>query len=136
MIVLDCSAAVAIAFGTDEGLGLRQLFLEGEAVAAPDLLHAELAHALVKYARAGIIEPAAMFAYRARVLELVDETVDMGELDTEAMQVALDDGMSSYDMYYYALARRRAATLATLDKKLIAYCEATGVDCIHEVSLA
>lgn len=36
-------------------------------------------------------------------------------------------------MFYFVLARRNAATLLTLDKRLNALCEREGVGCIHEV---
>ena len=63
-------------------------------------------------------------------LGLVDQFVDDSSLWMEAMGESLRLGHSSYDMFYFALARRLGATLFTLDKKLQKLCAANGVNCI------
>ena len=42
---------------------------------------------------------------------------------------------SVYDLLYLTLARRRAATLFTADRRLVSLCEQTGVDYVREVDL-
>ena len=56
MIILDCSAAIAIVRKTPEGQALSQLVSDDEKIIAPNLFYAELGNSLFKYARAGEIE--------------------------------------------------------------------------------
>lgn len=130
MIVLDVNAAVAMLFNTEDGAALLWLKLENETVVAPALFHAELAHVLPKYARAQGLSLGETRELGIETLGLVDQFVDDSSLWMEAMGESLRLGHSSYDMFYFALARRLGATLFTLDKKLQKLCAANGVNCI------
>lgn len=135
MIVLDASAAMAIAFGTDEGHAMAALMLENELISAPTLLHAELAHVFGKYVKHGDIDSITARNKLDTTLLLVDEFVSDQELYSEAFRESLRLNHSSYDMFYFVLARRTGATLFTLDKKLIELCLDNGVDCLYRTAL-
>lgn len=64
------------------------------------------------------------------VIGLVDRFVPVEELLIEALHLAIRNNHPVYDMLYFALARRNAATLFTLDKKLRAICMSNDVNCI------
>lgn len=130
MIVLDCNAALSIAFGTPEGEGLAALMLEGERSIAPSLFHAELASALSSYVRAGRLGREDAIAVGEACIALVDQFVGDEHLWREALAASEACGHSSYDMFYMVLARRNAATLFTLDRKLQKVCIEAKVDCI------
>lgn len=132
MIVLDASAATAIAFGTDEGRAMATFILKDERIIAPALLHAELAHVFGKYANQGLIDEASAQSKLDDVLLLVDDFISDRELYGEAYRESRRLGHSSYDMFYFILARRTGATLFTLDRKLIELCLDNGVDCLYE----
>jgi predicted nucleic acid-binding protein len=134
MIVLDCSAAIETALGTEAGLCFRSLMLNSERIISPNLLYAEAAGVYQKQVRAGVITQAeALIALNATV-RLVDYYVDVSENYVEAFNESLRLGHSSYDLLYFTLARRSGATLFTLDQKLIELCEREGVDCVRLLS--
>lgn len=130
MIVLDANAAVAIALGTEDGGALKALRLEEELIVAPQLLHAEVAHALTKYVRGGYCDAAEAVAVGRDAMALIDEYYEDALLWTEALTESARLGHSAYDLFYLVLARRLGATLFTLDRKLQALCTANGVSCL------
>jgi len=135
MMVLDCSAAVAIVFETAEGNALKNLLLAGEEIISSELLRVELASALRKYVKAGTISQKLVAAHYEKATALVDRFISLEQNCTEAFSESLRLEHSPYDMLYFTLARRNGATLFTLDKKLIALCERERIDCVHNVDL-
>lgn len=130
MIVLDCNAAVAIVLETEEGLALQALMLEEEECIAPSLLCSEMANALTSLSRAGSIPKEAAPMLLKAALSLPDRFVDDAELLPEALVEAIRHGHPAYDMFYLVLARRFAATLFTLDRRLQRLCLDNGVECV------
>jgi len=135
MIVLDCCAAVDMVRETPEGKALALLMLEDEKVISSTLLYAETDHAFSKFLRADLINREQARAGIEASVQLVDEFHDMSENYLEAFAEAARLGHSTYDLFYFTLARRYAATLFTLDRKLMALCEQEGVDCCHLLDL-
>lgn len=70
---------------------------------------------------------------RRRTMGLVDRFVPVEELLVEAIHEAIRNEHSVYSMVYFVLARRNAATLFTLDKRLRQICTANGVKCVEPV---
>ena len=130
MIVMDANAALAIALGTDYGRALGDLRLQDERIVAPTLFHAEVAHAIGKYVRGGYLAVEEAVDVARDAVALVDEFSDDGTLWAEAMTESARLGHSSYDLFYLVLARRLAATLFTVDRKLQALCAANGVNAL------
>jgi len=133
MIVLDCNAAVHIINKTSQGDALQLLIEPDETIIAPDLFYAEAASTYVKYVRAGLMSKEEAIASLSGAARLVTEFVPLAELYSEAFHEAVQLNHSVYDLVYLTLARRKSATLATLDNKLLKLCEAQGIDCIHQV---
>ena len=133
MIVLDCSAAVSIARETLEGKALHALILGGERVISSELFPIEAASAFGKYVRANTLDESTAKAYLVATVALVDELIPIQENYIEAFHESLRLKHSVYAMLYFTLARRNAATLVTLDTKLMELCEQQGVDCIQEI---
>jgi predicted nucleic acid-binding protein len=135
MIVLDCNAAVAMVFETAEGIALKNLLLPDEETISSEFLRIELASALRKYVKAGTISQKHTTEDMNDAIGLVDRFISLEQNCAEAFSESLRLDHSPYDMLYFTLARRNAATLFTLDKKLIALCEHERIDCIHDVDL-
>ena len=131
MIVLDCSAAMAILFETEEGSAFVSLMLKDEKAISSQLFVAELHSALRKHVKAGDFDTALAHTLIRQALDLVDEFVDMRENGIEAFDESIRHNHSSYDMLYLTLARRNGATLFTLDRRLIALCEQLKIGCVH-----
>jgi predicted nucleic acid-binding protein len=134
MIVLDCSAAMAIVLQTAEGEAFCGLMQKNEKVISPQLFIAELNSALSKHIKAGDFDLDYAQTISEQALDLVDEFYDMQTFSAEALSEGVRLNHSTYDLFYLTLARRNGATLFTLDRRLRALCEELGVDCVHEIS--
>lgn len=130
MIVLDANAAVAIAAGMESGSALEALRVTDERIAAPQLMLAEVSHALSKYIKGSYMTAAEAVACGRDALMLVDDFYEDSALWVEALTESARLGHSTYDLFYFVLARRLGATLFTLDKKLQELCAQNGVNCI------
>ena len=135
MIVLDVNAAIAIAKGTEEGRTLRELMIEGEEVIAPLFFLTELGNVVWQIVRAGELDEEDFPVLFERAAGFVDRFVPAEDILLEAIHAAIQNNHPVYDMLYFIVTRRNAATLFTFDKKLRAVCEANGVNCLGTASL-
>lgn len=135
MIVLDCSAAVAIVRETVEGNALRALMLENETTLTSEMFVAEVRNSFWKYVRAQLMTIEEAEFYIEKAIGLVDEIVPLKENADEAFAEAVRQNHSVYDMFYLTLVRRSAGTLFSLDKKLVNLCTEMKLDCVKEVAL-
>lgn len=135
MIVLDCSAAVAIVRETLEGNALRALMLENETTLTSEMFVAEVRNSFWKYVRAQLMTIEEAEFYIEKAIGLVDEIVPLKENADEAFAEAVRQNHSVYDMFYLTLVRRSVGTLFSLDKKLVNLCTEMKLDCMKEVAL-
>ncbi len=135
MIVLDCSAAVAIVRETLEGNALRALMLENETTLTSEMFVAEVRNSFWKYVRAQLMTIEEAEFYIEKAIGLVDEIVPLKENADEAFAEAVRQNHSVYDMFYLTLVRRSVGTLFSLDKKLVNLCTEMKLDCVKEVAL-
>ncbi|MEC4183550.1 type II toxin-antitoxin system VapC family toxin [Adlercreutzia sp. R21] len=135
MVVIDVNAAVAMAQGTEEGKALRLLLGKPERIVAPRLFLEEMGNVAWKYAAIGDISEDDALRLFWKAAELVDYYADTEPLLAEAINEAIRHNHPVYDMIYFVLARRNAATLFTLDKKLRAICESSGVNSVGAIQL-
>lgn len=130
MIVMDANAALAIAMGVDVGDALSLLKHEDEEIIAPSLINSEVTHALSKYIQGDYLSLEDATACGRDALLLIDRFIDDSLLWVETLGESIRMNHSSYDMFYFLLARREGATLFTLDQKLQKLCAKNGVNCI------
>lgn len=130
MIVLDASAACDMARQTEEGLALCSLMLSEEKVISCDLFRAESISVFHKLCRKGIVSVDEAQNCYSDTIAFVDEFYPIEGLQEEVLAESIRLDHSSYDIFYFVLARRFAATLFTLDRKLIRLCEEQGVQCV------
>lgn len=130
MIVLDSSAACDMVRKTEEGMAFRALMLSEEKVISCELLRAEVVSILRKLCRHGLIPIEKVQSFLTESTALVNEYYSIQELQEEVLSESIRLDHSSYDMFYFVLARRFGATLFTLDRKLIRLCEEQGVQCV------
>lgn len=131
MIVLDASAAVDMARKTPEGLALGQLLLKGEEIVTHGLFPSEVSNAFWKYKHVGLLSEDEVHSFVKEATSLVDEVCDTDNLLREALSEAMRLDHPVYDMLYFVLARRNAATLFTLDRRLQKLCRDNGVNCVE-----
>lgn len=133
MIVLDCSAAIAMARQTERGLALSALMRPNEEAIAPAWFRVEVRNAWWKFVHAGLLSESEA-AERIRLCEdLVTRFVPVDNCLSEAFAEASRHDHPVYDMLYLCLARHNAATLFTTDKKLMQVCAEAKVNCVEEV---
>jgi predicted nucleic acid-binding protein len=132
--VLDASMALAWLFSradaaeaalADEALDE----LDSEEFLVPPIWYAEMANAILRGERKGLVTPAQTAAFLAEL--------DSADIKTEAdsprlrqsvvLALARSHGLTAYDATFLELAMRRAAVLATFDRKLADAARTAGV---------
>jgi predicted nucleic acid-binding protein len=132
-LVLDASVVVALLV-RDSPMDIPNAVLDaiddGAIVTVPPHFQLEVANFLVQAQRSGKLS-AAGAQQALRYLQHLPITVDSsmhGQIFTDVIAIAQRNGITSYDAAYIHLARTRGATLASLDKQLLAAAQAEGVD--------
>lgn len=136
MIVLDACAICEMVRQTDRGQALLTLILDEENVISCELARAEVVSVFRKLAKTECLSAQEAEQYIDAGLALVDEFFPLEPLQSEAFRESIRLDHSSYDMFYFVLARRTGATLFTTDKQLMHLCEEHGVDCVTETHFA
>jgi predicted nucleic acid-binding protein len=132
-LVLDASVVVALLV-RDCPMDIPNAVLnaidDGAIVTVPPHFQLEVANFLVQAQRSGKLS-AAGAQQALRYLQHLPITVDSsmhGQIFTDVIALAQRNSITSYDAAYIHLARTRGATLASLDKQLLAAAQAEGVD--------
>jgi predicted nucleic acid-binding protein len=122
--VIDANVALKLFFKQPGSEKADALFahLDGDARARfyiPDFFYAECASAFANYAR--LRDYSAQHAHEdlATLHALALNTVATADLVLDALDIALEYGVSGYDACYVALANRVSAPLITADQKLV-----------------
>ncbi len=131
MIVLDCNAVIAMMAHTEEGEALKSLIQTNERILAPSVYCEEVVHVIEKRVNGGFLAQEEAITFGQACLSFVDEFYDGLDLWQEALDASVQYQHSSYDMFYLVLARRKAATLFTLDRSLQQVCREARVNCIE-----
>jgi len=130
MIVLDCSAAMAIVLNHAEGDVFNAQMEDYEEVVAPDIFCLELCNALKKHVSADQFDIEDATKLLSRGICLVDRFCDSRELIQDVLRESVRLDHPAYDVAYLLLAKRCMATVFTLDHKLANLCRENGVSCI------
>jgi len=132
-LVLDASVVVALLV-CDSPMDIPNAVLDaiddGAIVTVPPHFQLEVANFLVQAQRSGKLT-SAVAQQALRYLQHLPITVDSsmhGQIFTDVIAIAQRNSITSYDAAYIHLARTRGATLASLDKQLLAAAKAEGVD--------
>lgn len=115
MIVCDASAIIDLLLGRPSAAAVARA-LEGQALAAPELLPVELASTLARLERGGVVSPQAADVALRDVLELPTELIDHRTLLPAAW--ALRGSVRVADAFYVACAAYLDAPLVTCDGRL------------------
>ena len=120
--IVDTSVALKWAV-TEPGWEAAQMLLS-EPVIAPDLLRAELAHALYKKVRTGGVSPTEALIAQAEVEALLSfiPAIDMAP---RALELSLELGHAAGDCFFLALAESIGLQMVTADLKFVDCCRAT-----------
>lgn len=128
VVVLDASAALRAVLDASRQPALIDLIAAAPFVVAPGLLRTEVANALWKYQRAGVVDVAQALERHLEACALVHRFEDDAALFPEALRLAMSIDHPVYDASYLVTARRHAACLVTFDRKLHAQCKRAQVD--------
>ena len=116
--VLDASAAVRLILGDPAAAAVAEQIREAAVVLAPELMLTELANTLWKLQKAGHLADLDPQQLLAEARDLVDRVEADRHLQAEALALACHHDHPVYDCLYLTLARREAATLISLDRRL------------------
>ncbi|MEA5399120.1 type II toxin-antitoxin system VapC family toxin [Synechococcus sp. BA-124 BA4] len=116
--VLDASAAVRLILGDPAAAAMAEQIREAAVVLAPELMLTEVANTLWKLQRAGHLADLDPQQLLAEARDLVDRVEADRDLQAEALALACHHDHPVYDCLYLTLARREAATLISLDRRL------------------
>jgi len=86
----------------------------------PDLVYAEVAHVLARYAKVGRLSRDQIGRALHEILRLSLTVRPLSALVGPALRLSLDRDLSVYDACYLALAEATGATLVTADGRLAA----------------
>jgi predicted nucleic acid-binding protein len=131
--VLDASMALAWLFprqdAAEASLAEQALDeLDSEEFLVPTIWYGEVANAILRGERKGVVTPAQTAAFLAE-LDLADietETDSPKLRQSVVLALARSHGLTAYDAMYLELALRRGAPLATFDQKLAQTVRAAG----------
>lgn len=117
-VVIDASAAVALALAMPGADAFHPLLEQADMVIAPELFIAEVCNAFWKYRKADLLTPERCEQALEHALGFADQLESSIELHREAYSLAVRHIHPVYDALYLVLARRNNATLLTLDRRL------------------
>ena len=116
--VLDASAAVRLILGDPAAAAVAEQIREAALVMAPELMLSEVANTLWKLQRADHLADLDPQQLLADARDLVDRVEPDRHLQAEALALACHHHHPVVDCLYLALARREAATLISMDRRL------------------
>lgn len=133
-LILDASMALAWLLlrkdRAEAALAAQGLdFVHANGALVPALWYSEVANALLLAERQRVITAldSAGFLSRISILEIHQDGNPPVVSQSESMHLGRLYGLTAYDATYLELAMRRAATLATFDRKLAAAARTAGV---------
>ena len=128
VFVLEASVTTTWAFDdeSDPVADAARDLMATESATVPSLWWYEVRNALLMGERRGRLRPSNT-AYVLEQLSDLPITIDPGLDETTIFRLARRHNLTFYDASYLALALRRRAPLATLDRALIAAARAEGV---------
>lgn len=94
--------------------------LDHEEFVVPDLWYAEVANAILRGERSGLITPAQAMAFLGQLdsADIEADTQVQKHRQSAVLALARTYALTAYDATYLELALRRGVSLATLDQKL------------------
>lgn len=133
-LILDASMTLAWQFkrvDPAEILLAEKALVELSSVQAivPPLWYSEVANSLLRGERQGAIPPAqtAYFLSELAQADIVTDEIAPRARQSSVLDLARTYGLTAYDATYLELAMRRAAQLATFDRKLAEAARAAGM---------
>ncbi len=130
-VVLDASAGIEITLNREKAVKFVTILENATSVITTDLYKAETCNVIWKYCEAGLITKEKGIKILELCNNLVDEYVDISSIYEEALMESLRLHHPIYDLLYFLTARRNAATLLTLNKKLNELAKANGLEIVE-----
>ena len=130
IIVLDASAGIEIALDRGNASLYNSYILGASKIITSNLYKAETSNVIWKYVKAKLLlKDKALLTYKF-CEDIIDEFVDLSENVEEAISESMRLNHSTYDLFYFTLARRHGAILITLDKKLNEMAIENGIEIV------
>jgi predicted nucleic acid-binding protein len=118
IVVLDASAAIALALGRENSGDVRELLRQSDLVLAPDTYPSEITNVFWKYASFSDLSIEKCEKGIDYCLDLIDDYIATIDLCREVFSESIKTEHSAYDLFYLIIARRHNAAIITGDKKM------------------
>lgn len=118
-LVVDASVACKWFIAENDSTVAEALLASGEALAAPDLILAEVGNVLWKKLRSGEVDPDQARAAIDSMAGFFDSLVASASLAARSLEIARAVDHPIYDCFYLALAETLAAPLLTADARFL-----------------
>ena len=118
MIVIDTNVMVRLMLGGEGDTDAALLFERETEWSAPSILMSELCNVLVGFVRRGAITPEQAKAMSDDAAAVLGDRI-ASVPGHQAIDVALECGLTAYDAEFVALARALGVPLATLDNAVL-----------------
>ena len=118
MIVVDTNVMVRLIMGGEGGADAALLFERETEWAAPSILMSELCNVLVGFVRRGAVTPEQAKAMTDDAAVVLGDRI-ASVPGHQAIDIALECGLTTYDAEFVALARALGVSLATLDNAVL-----------------
>lgn len=118
-VVLDASAAMNLVMRSERAAVLIECLESAQLVVSPALFQSEVANALWKYVKAGVLSKDLALERFDEAVGLVDQFEPDEALVVEALSLAVHHGHPVYDLLYVVLAMRNGARIMSTDARLL-----------------
>ncbi|TAH43979.1 MAG: PIN domain-containing protein [Betaproteobacteria bacterium] len=118
-VVLDASAAMNLVMRSERAAVLIEWLESAQLVVSPALFQSEVANALWKYVKAGVLSKDLALERFDEAVGLVDQFEPDEALVVEALSLAVHHGHPVYDLLYVVLAMRNGARIMSTDARLL-----------------
>jgi len=118
-VVLDASAAMNLVMRSERAAVLIEWLESAQLVVSPALFQSEVANALWKYVKAGVLSKDLALERFDEAVGLVDQFEPDEALVVEALSLAVHHGHPVHDLLYVVLAMRNGARIMSTDARLL-----------------
>jgi len=122
IVVLDVSAAIDVVLRKNAYIEFSEVIGKADVVIAPEIYISEISSVAWKYHKMDNYSQEQSSDLAETGIFIIDKFVPVADLWKEALQEAILNDHSVYDLLYLVCARRSNGVLLTRDKKLITLC--------------
>jgi len=119
IITLDCSAAIEFVTGRPQAKMIKNQLEKADFIITPSLFIYELSNVMWKYHSLNKTPKKILLPKISQGISLIDQFIPAEDIFEEAISLSWKINHPAYDSMYLVTAKRKNATLISIDEKLI-----------------